>query len=68
MSPAGNWSGVPRKFQRRFKFKKNPDLLTKRVAVLLFECAVVDLQSAFIKINSAALGVACSPPGIGAKK
>jgi hypothetical protein len=34
---------------------------------VLLESGVVDLKSAFINMNSSALGVSCGPPGIGAK-
>jgi hypothetical protein len=51
---------LERKFQRNFKEQNRFTYSSDSVA---FECAVVDLHNAFIKINSAALGVTCPPPG-----
>jgi hypothetical protein len=61
MSPAGNWSRKVR------EFSQNSFGGTYSVGSVAFKCAVVDLDSAVIRINGSTLEVACSPPGIGAK-
>jgi hypothetical protein len=40
---------------------------TYRAGGVALKCGAVDHRSALMKINSSALGVACPPPGIGAK-
>jgi hypothetical protein len=61
MSPAGNWSE-----ENSGKFWDQ--LVTTYVGgSVALECAVVDLHGAVRNINSAALKVACPPPGHGRK-
>jgi hypothetical protein len=66
MSPAGNWS---EESSTKFQGKNRFTYIASSVAL---ECAAIDLHNAAnvttVSINSSALGVACPPPGIGAKK